>query len=205
MKMQEESMIQTIMPKSDQLNADDLIIGPITVTIDSQSLLASDQPVVLGISGYPGRPYKPSKSMRRVLAAIYGEYMSKWVGRKLTLYCDPDVTFGKDKTGGIKISHASGIPADVTLMLTAKRGKRAPHTVCMLNETAKPAPAPTTPYPAEQFAAQLDQMRGSIASGKSTADKIVAYCLTIGTLTPEQEAAIRAPAAEPVTTEEDVF
>lgn len=202
--MTEESMLQTIMPKSDQINADDLLVGPITVVIESQKLLASDQPVVLGISDHPGRPYKPSKSMRRVLAGMYGEYMSKWVGRSLTLYCDPEVTFGKDKTGGIKISHASDIPADVTFMLTAKRGKRVAHTVKRLAPSIAAAPAsnPETPYPSEQFDQQIDKMRGSIATGKSTADKIVAYCQTIGTLTAEQEAAIRAPIETPTPTEE---
>jgi hypothetical protein len=201
--MTEESMLQTIMPKSDQINADDLLVGPITVVIESQKLLASDQPVVLGISGHPGRPYKPSKSMRRVLAGMYGEYMSKWVGRSLTLYCDPEVTFGKDKTGGIKISHASDIPSDVTFMLTAKRGKRVAHTVKRL-ETA-PVAAPITPYPADKFAADLPKMRDSIATGKSTVERILAYCATIGMLTAEQIAAISAPTETQTTTEEEVF
>lgn len=202
--MTEESMLQTIMPKSDQINADDLLVGPITVVIESQKLLASDQPVVLGISGHPGRPYKPSKSMRRVLAGMYGEYMSKWVGRSLTLYCDPEVTFGKDKTGGIKISHASDIPSDVTFMLTAKRGKRVAHTVKRL-ETTPPVVAPVTPYPADKFAADLPKMRDSIATCKSTVERILAYCATIGTLTAEQVAAIGAPTETQTTTEEEVF
>lgn len=197
--MTEESMLQTIMPKSDQINADDLLVGPITVTIESQKLLASDQPVVLGISDHPGRPYKPSKSMRRVLAGMYGEYMSKWVGRSLTLYCDPEVTFGKDKTGGIKISHASDIPADVTFMLTAKRGKRVAHTVKRLVINNPPS-AVTAAYPAEKFAEDLPKMRDSLASGKSTVERILTYCATIGTLTAEQQAAIRAP----ITTETEV-
>lgn len=201
--MTEESMLQTIMPKSDQINADDLLVGPITVVIESQKLLASDQPVVLGISGHPGRPYKPSKSMRRVLAGMYGEYMSKWVGRSLTLYCDPEVTFGKDKTGGIKISHASDIPSDVTFMLTAKRGKRVAHTVKRLE--AAPVVSPATPYPAEKFAADLPKMRDSLATGKSTVERILAYCATIGTLTAEQVAAISAPVEQPTNTEDEVF
>ena len=124
----------------------------------------------------------------------------------MTLFCDPEVVYGGVKVGGIRISHMSHLDADLALSLTATRGKRKPFTVRRMAAQAAPAkPAAPTPYPAEQFAAQLDKMRGSIASGKSTADKIVDYCLTIGTLTPAQEAAIRAPAAEPVTTEEDVF
>jgi hypothetical protein len=201
--MQEESMLQTIMPKSDQLNVDDLLMGPVTVVIQSQKLLSSDQPVVLGISGYDGRAYKPSKSMRRVLAGMYGEYMSRWVGRTLTLYCDPEVTFGKDKTGGIKISHASDIPDDVTFMLTAKKGKRAAHTVRKLAQATTEPVAPTAPYPADKFATDLPKMRDSIATNKSTVERILAYCATIGALTQKQIDAISAP-IEP-TNEEEIF
>jgi hypothetical protein len=204
--MTEQSLAHTIVPKSDQANADDLIASPVTVEIQAVTQGDKDSPVWIVTSGFEGRPWKPCKSMRRVLISAWGEYGSKWVGKSVTLFCDPEVVYGGVKVGGIRISHMSHIDADLALSLTATRGKRKPFTVKRMPAPVAPAkPAPATPYPAEQFAAQLDKMRGSIASGKSTADKIVEYCLTIGTLTLEQVAAICAPAAEPVTTEEDVF
>ena len=36
---------KTIAPKSDQLNADDLIAGPKTITVTGVKLVAEDQPV----------------------------------------------------------------------------------------------------------------------------------------------------------------
>lgn len=201
--MSEQSLAHTIVPKSDQANADDLIAAPVTVEILAVKQGDKESPVWIVTSGFDGRPWKPCKSMRRVLIAAWGEYGSQWVGKRVTLFCDPEVMYGGVKVGGIRISHMSHIESDLLLSLTATRGKRKPFTVRKLVESA-PAQAPAKPYPADQFAEQLPKMRGSIESGKSTADKIVAYCLTIGTLTPEQEAAIRAP-IETKTDDEEIF
>lgn len=190
--MSEQSLAHTITPKSDQANADDLIASPVTVEILAVKQGDKESPVWIVTSGFDGRPWKPCKSMRRVLIAAWSEYGSQWVGKRVTLFCDPEVMYGGVKVGGIRISHMSHIQADFALSLTATRGKRKPFTVCKLVESA-PAAKPATPYPADQFAEKLPKMRACIQDGSWTADKIVAHCLTIGTLTPEQEAAIRAP------------
>ena len=65
-------------------------------------------------------------------------------------------------------------------------------------ERAEPAELPT--YSAEQFAKNLPAWRSAIASGKATADAVIAKASTKGTLTPEQEAAIRAPIEQPAPT-----
>lgn len=59
---------------------------------------------------------------------------------------------------------------------------------------------PTTPQPAytpEQFAQLLPSWRAAIAAGKATADSVIGKIKTKGTISPEQEAAIRAPAEQP--------
>lgn len=66
-----------------------------------------EQPVVVEIEGR--RPYKPCKSMRRILVATYTEDPTKWIGQRMTLYCDPAVLWGGVKVGGIRISHLSGL------------------------------------------------------------------------------------------------
>lgn len=119
----------TIVPKSDQLNADDLIAGPRTIKITAVESGSAEQPVLIRYEGDNGRPYKPGKSMRRVLVAIWGSEGSAYVGRRLTLYCDKTITFGPDTTGGIRISHASDIAEPVEMALTVKRGKRKPFRV----------------------------------------------------------------------------
>lgn len=122
----------TIIPKSDQLNADDLLSGPRTIKITSVAAGSAEQPVSIHYEADNGRPYKPGKSMRRVLVAMWGSQSGAYIGQSLTLYCDPSITFGPDKTGGIRISHATGISEPLEIALTVKRGKRKPFTVLPL-------------------------------------------------------------------------
>ena len=119
----------TIAPKSDQLNAEDLIAGPRTYTIDHAVVTSGEQPVNIHLVELPGRPYRPSKTMRRVLVNAWGKKSAEYAGRRLTLYRDPAVKFGGEAVGGIKISHMSGLSGPVTVALTVTRGKRAPYTV----------------------------------------------------------------------------
>ena len=114
----------TIAPKSDQLNADDLIAGTITVKIMGVRRGSRDQPVIIDIDG--GRqPYKPCLSMRRVMIAAWGDNGGDWVGKSMVLYNDPTVKFGKVAMGGIRISHMSHIEIVLSLMLTTTRARRS--------------------------------------------------------------------------------
>lgn len=119
----------TIEPKSDQQNFDDYQHGPKTVTIEKATRGGSEQPVSIHLVEYPGRPFKPSKSMRRVLVAAWGKDADAYAGRRLTLYGDPTVRFGGEVVGGIRISHMSDISQPLTVSLTVSKGKRKPFTV----------------------------------------------------------------------------
>lgn len=134
--MSDTWLLETIKAKSDQLNACDLVGGPITVTIQGVKKLSSaDQPVSIEI-GEGRQPYKPCKSMRRVLVACWGT--EKWVGRSMTLCCDPGVMFGGQRVGGIRISHVSHIDGPKEIPLTITRGKSAVYVVQPLKVDAKP-------------------------------------------------------------------
>lgn len=124
-------MAQFIAPKSDQLNADDLIGGPRTITVTAVSANegSPEQPININFEGDDRKPYKPCKSMRRVMVAVWGADASKYVGRAMTLYRDAKVQFGGMQVGGIRISHMSHIDEPKTMALTATRAKRAPFTV----------------------------------------------------------------------------
>lgn len=116
---------KTIEPKSDQQNFDDYITGPKTVTISEVKVFdRPDQPIEVHLAEFPGRPYKPSKTMRRVLIGIWGNGAAEWVGRSLRLYGDPKVRFGGKEVGGIKISHMSHLDSTRTLHLTVTRGSK---------------------------------------------------------------------------------
>jgi hypothetical protein len=84
---------KTVEPRSDQLNFDDVATHDLTITIVEVKGGPPDQPVHLHNAEFPGRPYKPGKSMRRVLIAAWGTEASAYVGRKITLYGDPTIRF----------------------------------------------------------------------------------------------------------------
>jgi hypothetical protein len=121
----------TITPKSDQLNADDLITEPKTIRVTKVSACpgSAEQPIAIYFEGDNGKPYKPCKSMRRVLVQVWGRNGAEYVGRRMTLFRDPTVQFGGVAVGGIRISHMSEIDRPMSLMLTASRASRKPYTV----------------------------------------------------------------------------
>jgi len=122
-------MSQVIQPKSDQINADDLIAGPITVTIDAVNINpGTEQPVSMRLKGM-SKVYRPCKSMSRVMVQAWGADASKYVGRSMTLYRDPKVKWGGLEVGGIRISHMTGLDSAITMMLTQTQKQRAPFKV----------------------------------------------------------------------------
>lgn len=132
-------MTQFVIPKSDQLNADDLST-PRTIRITKVTGTGNaDQPVSVHFDGDDGRPYKPCKSMRRVMIAGWGVDASQYVGRSMTLYRDPKVVFGGMEVGGIRISHMSNLDRPLALALTVTKAKRAPYKVAQMAVQEQPA------------------------------------------------------------------
>lgn len=124
----------TIVPKSDQLNADQLIGGPMTITVSRVSATSGDQPVTVHYDGDKGRPYKPCLTMRKVLVLAWGHDGNKWPGRSMRVYNDPDVRFGKDTVGGVRISHLSHIERDIKVSLAVTKGKKALYEIRKLED-----------------------------------------------------------------------
>jgi hypothetical protein len=124
----------TIAPKSDQLDYVDLLAGPRTFTITGVRRGPSpDQPVQIDLKEFD-RPWRPGKTMRRVLVVAWGADASQYVGRRVRLFGDPDVMFGGIAVGGSRISHLSHIDGTLTISLMVKRGKSAPYVVHPLDE-----------------------------------------------------------------------
>lgn len=118
----------TLAPNSDQLDAVDLLSGPRTFTIARPSRGNAEQPVNLHLEEFP-RPWRPGKSMRRVLVACWGSDASAYIGRRLTLWCDPAVRFGGAEVGGVRITHMSHIDSPKKVPLLVARGKSAIYVV----------------------------------------------------------------------------
>ena len=132
---------QATQARSDQTNADDLIAGPLTVTITGEDFDASrEQPLWLYLDNDQERPWKPCKTVIRLLVCLYGKESTDYIGKRLTIYRDSEVTYGGSKLGGIRISHASGIAETRRYMLAKTRGKKQEHVIQPLtDEVAKPA------------------------------------------------------------------
>lgn len=137
-------LTESLAPKSDQMDAVDLAVcGPRTFTITEVTKGSKEQPFNFHLAEFP-RVWRPSKGMRRVIVAAWGEKASAYTGKRLTLFCNPDVKYAGEKVGGIEISHMSDLPGGKRLS-TPKiiaQGKSVTFTVEPLTEPAS-RPAPT--------------------------------------------------------------
>lgn len=205
-------LAKTVAPKSDQMNYDDLIAGPRTITVTRVSASDTpDQPVSVYFEGDNGKPWKPCKSMRRVLIAAWGPDAATFAGRSLTLYGDPDVQFGGMKVGGIRVSHMSHIDAPLNLALTATKAKRAIYTVKPLaaeRTAAKPAGASDADVKAK---ARNEARNGKEAfamwwnsdEGKRSRDAVRPILTELQQIAADAEKNHQAPIEDPFTRPDD--
>ncbi|ROR91729.1 hypothetical protein [Nocardioides aurantiacus] len=149
----------TLAPKSDQLDNIDLRGGePRIFTVTGVDVrVGSDQPVSVYLAEFD-RPWKPGKNMRRVIAHCWGRESDNWVGRRVELFADESVTFGKETPGGTRISRMSHIDGVQNAPILVSQGRAGTYKVSPLPDTPKPPPEPT----AEEVAAcvDLDALRG---------------------------------------------
>lgn len=164
-------MTESLAPKSDQLDAVDLLSGPRTFRIESVSKHNPEQPFNFHLADFP-RVWRPGKSMRRVIVAAWGGKTAAYAGQSVTLYCDPSVEFGGSQVGGTRISHMTGIDKPLKVPLLIKKGRSAMFTVQPLKEAA-PTPQQTTQAPrnwrqeAELAKGDTDSLRALYAAAQS--------------------------------------
>ena len=168
-----EELLAAIAPKADQLNADDVVPGPITVEILGVRKVADQkQPYHIDVEGYPKRPWKPCKTMLRLMAHVWSEEAdrkvppSEWIGRRVTLYCDPEVTFKGHKVGGIRISHLSHISKPYELTITITKSNRKDVTIYPIGESQ-----PTVSPEDEEYIA----VAKTELAGAQTMDELVLF------------------------------
>lgn len=127
----------TITPKSDQLNFEDFVTGPATVTVTKVSQGSAEQPVNIHVAEFD-RPFKPSKTVRRIIVAAWGKETVNYTGRRMTLYGDPSVKWAGQAVGGIRVSALSHIDKRLSLTLQESKGKRKLYVVEPLPTDAPP-------------------------------------------------------------------
>lgn len=170
-------MHAVITPKSDQKNADDFLTGPMTITVTKVAIRAGqEQPISVHFDGDDGKPWKPCKSMARILCAAWGPDSSKYIGRSLTLYRDASVKWAGLEVGGIRISHMSDISSPLTMALTMTKSNRKPFTVKPL-VAEKKAAAPKMPV-SESAGAIESQSERTIDNPSSAASSEAAATIS---------------------------
>ena len=179
-------MSSTIVAKSDQINAADLIGNPRTITIKEVRIKAGDdQPVSIVIEG-DQKMFRPCKGVRRLIVRVWGADTSKHPGQSMTLFCDPKVTWAGKEEGGIRVSHMTGLDEEIVEYMRVSRAATKPYKILPLRaDKPKTAPVRQTPeeWTTEHIAAvdacttmaELDRV---IAKGKAAVAKLNANEVT---------------------------
>lgn len=116
---------RAIIAKSDQLNYDDIGTREIVIRVNNVTVNNTDQPVSIFYDGCNNRPYKPCKSMLRLICDAWGEETDNWIGKSMRLYGDPTVKWAGAEVGGIRINAFSDIDKNgISCYVTITRGKK---------------------------------------------------------------------------------
>ena len=135
---------EVLAPKSDQLDNIELRgKGPQVFTVTRVDVRepGTDQPLVVHLAEFP-RPWKPGKTMGRVLAHCWGRESDNWPGKRVELFADEKVKFGNDTPGGTRISRISHITEPQQVPVLLGQGRPGWYKVDPLPD------APTTQPPA---------------------------------------------------------
>lgn len=191
------NFMQTLEAKSDQLNATDIMGIDLVIRIRAAELTSSkEQPLSVYFDGDNNRPWKPSKGMRRVLAAAWGADTDGLVGKYVQLHFDSSVKYAGKEVGGIRIKAMSDIDKrGIVVVETINRQNRIPLTIQYLN-TERPA------YPDDKFATNLPTMAAAMQAGKMSLQQVIAQCQKTGQLSAAQLAQLEAAAPVEVSEEE---
>jgi len=183
---------QALAPKSDQLNADDLIAANITIVIAKVSInLGSEQKIIINYYNDNGKPWKPSKGMGRVLTEILGGDPDKWVGETVELFRNKEIRFGKEKCGGIQIAGMSAVRNVTTLLITTSKGKKSSITInpiAALGNAPVQQPQQQTQQPAPESNPKRDwavKLKAAVNYGSAAVDEV--WAMVPAELQPDME------------------
>ena len=164
-------MTMTIIAKSDQINAADLIGNPRTVTVSEVRIKAGDdQPVTIMIEG-DKKAFRPCKGVRRLLVRVWGPDASKYIGQSLTLFCDPSVTWAGKEEGGIRVSHMTGLKSKIVEFMRTSRAATKPYEILPLIAEVRDLPTDPARKWADAYIAAVDKAADTEALNAFTNEK----------------------------------
>lgn len=175
-------------PKTDQLNSEDILGSNLIIKITRVEKTGKpEQPLNFYFIGDNGKPYKPSKGMRRVIRAAWGKMSGNYTGKKIELFRDKDVKFGKLNVGGIRIAKMSDITnpegfltkegKTYSIIITESQNKKALYQFDEMVSTEPSKPADAAIKKAGDEAAALG---------------VAEYTAWLGKLSPEAKETARA-------------
>lgn len=148
-------MSATIIAKSDQINAADLVGGTFIGTIREVNIKASadDQPVSIFFEG-ERKAFRPCKGVRRLLVKAWGPDANEYIGKALELFCDPSVTWAGKEEGGIRVSRMSHIERAFVFAMRTSRAATKQYEIKPLRVEPRddPQPRQQTKQTAQQWA-----------------------------------------------------
>ena len=127
-----------LKPKSDQLNADDLIGGKRVIRIRKVKITKTGkQDGTIWFDGDDNKPWKPCVTMGRIMRGAWG-LPENWIGKYVEIYRDPEAIYAGKKVGGIRISGLSDIDSDYETSVTVSRSVRNTVRIKKITVAAQP-------------------------------------------------------------------
>lgn len=175
-------MLKVIEPKSDQINAEDLIGRDMTITITAVKVSpGTEQPVAMKFEG-SDKLFRPCKTVSRIIVAAWGADTSLYAGRSLTLFRDPNVKWAGMAVGGIRVKAISHIDQPLKLALAESKQNRKITVVQPLKVPTQQEQKPADPNAAEKWAndhigfvvgsADLERLAAIQEQGKRAMEKL---------------------------------
>ena len=134
---------ETLLSDSTQINAVDLI-KPVTVTVAGVTRGTTDQPVEIHLVEFPGKAFRPCKTVRRALAEGWGTQADDWIGRRMTIFNEPSVKWAGEPVGGVRVSAMSRF--STTGKRTYPAGGKSKSVITITDLPDGPTPEPTSTF-----------------------------------------------------------
>ena len=163
----------TLVAKSDQLNAADIIGTEKLLTITKVDVKqGGDQPVTIHYEGENGRPWRPCLTARRILARLWGTDSSKWIGHTVAVHNDASVVYAGEEVGGIRPCAATGIESLQIIKLKEKRSPKPKTFEIKPLRLAKTQSAQSAPRVVEFSMDNYERAIDKIIATSKTADEL---------------------------------
>lgn len=170
-----------IEAQSDRIVADDLIAGPQTHVVARVEGAVQDgkKRLIVHLKDAE-KPFMPCKGMARLLGHLWGPDAAKWVGNTMVIYRDPDVRFGADTLGGVRICAVSNIDKAVKVPIRTSQKSVKTYDVAPIKIADQPPAAPQKSAAewadehigAVQVSASIDSLEAIIKRGAKAMAKL---------------------------------